>query len=406
MLTRRDLLATTALCAALPLAGQGAASASAARACDPFIGTGGVGHTYPAATAPWGMVQPGPDTDTVRWEVCSGYHADDPTILGFSNTHLSGTGVGDMMDVLIAPGVGPVRLRPGAATGGDVGYRQRFDRATERARPGFYGVALANAVEAELTTADRAALHRYHFPKPDGHLLVDWGHSHATGTEGVKEGERPPIVAAMLELRPDGTLVGSRRVRAWAYERPIHFALRVSRPPAAVDLYRNDAPVTGRLTADGLLKAVLRFTDADREPIVVKVAVRNLDADPHGFDFERMLGATEAAWQNEFGRIEVEGGNAAQRRIFDTALYHAMLAPTLMDDVDGRYFGMDHKVHQLDRREDAYSTYSFWDSYRAVHPLLSLTYGDRARSLLADIARHNAQAAEPLQWMLQGFELH
>jgi predicted alpha-1,2-mannosidase len=384
---------------------------------DPFIGTGGHGHTFPGATVPFGMVQLSPDTDVGRWDACSGYHHDDTSILGFSHTHLSGTGVGDMMDVLVVPATGAVRLQPGSLEHPEGGYRSRFDHADERASPGYYRVLLKeHGIEAELTASARAGLHRYRFTQAGaGHLLIDLSH-------GAQDPADVPtrITEASLRVVADNMLVGTRHVQQWAQGRVIYFALQVSRPFAAVELYSNDQAIDrrsapGSAEAHGSrLKCVLHFPDAHAAPLLVKVgisavdadgALRNLQTEIPEWDFEGVHSAARAAWERELSRMSIQGGTDADRRIFYTALYHAMLAPTLFSDVDGRYRAMDTVVRQLPAGSNNYSTYSLWDTYRALHPLFTLIQRERTTDLLSGLVRMAEESPlGPPIWPLQGIE--
>jgi len=384
------------------------------RYVDPFIGTGGHGHTFPGATVPFGMVQLSPDTDVGRWDACSGYHHDDGSILGFSHTHLSGTGVGDMMDVLVVPATGPVRLQPGSLQSPEGGYRSRFDHSDERASPGYYRVLLKDSgVEAELTATARAGLHRYRFGQAAaGHLLIDLCH----GSQDEDSDVQTKITDASLRVVGDNTLVGGRCVHQWADGRVIYFALQVSRPFAAVELYSNDRalPPGSAEVRGARLKCVLHFPDAAAEPLLVKVgisavdidgALRNLQSEIPAWDFDAVHSAARAAWEKELSRINIQGGTTADRRIFYTALYHATLAPTLFSDVDGRYRAMDSVVRQLPAGTHNYSTYSLWDTYRALHPLFTLIQRERTTDLVADLVRMAEESPfGPPIWPLQGIE--
>jgi predicted alpha-1,2-mannosidase len=413
MLTRRDLLRNSFLTALGGAVGGDAAwREDPCRHVDPFIGTGGHGHTYPGATVPFGMVQLSPDTDVSRWDSCSGYHRDDGSILGFSHTHLSGTGVGDMLDVLVVPGAGPVRLEPGTLADPRGGYRSRFARASERASPGYYRVFLTDpGVDVELTATARAGLHRYRFTRPGaGHLLIDWCH-------GVhpRDGETR-ISAAELRIAADDMVVGARRVHQWADGRMIYFALRVSRPFAKAALYARgqDPPEPSQAVSGTRLKCVLHFPDAHEAPLLVKVgisavdiegAIRNLESEMPGWDFAAIQAAARAAWRQELSRVSIQGATEADRRIFYTALYHALLAPTLFSDVDGRYRGMDAAIRQLPEGVHNYSTYSLWDTYRALHPLFTLIQPERASDLLGCLVRQAEESPlGPPVWPLQGIE--
>lgn len=419
MLTRRQLLGGTLLAglrgSLIPQAGA-ADSKPVADLCnyvDPFIGTGGHGHTFPGATVPFGMVQLSPDTDVARWDACSGYHHDDSSILGFSHTHLSGTGVGDMMDVLVVPATGPVRLQPGSLESAQGSYRSRFDHADERASPGYYRVLLKDYdVEAELTATARAGLHRYRFGQAGaGHLLIDLEH-------GTRDPADVPtrITEGSLRIVGDNMLVGGRHVHQWADGRVIYFALQVSRPFASVEFYSNDQSLPpGSTEARGVrLKCVLHFPDAHTAPLLVKVgisavdvegALRNLQAEVPGWDFDAVHAAARAAWEQELSRIHIQGGTYADRRIFYTALYHATLAPTLFSDVDGRYRAMDTVVRQLPPGTNNYSTYSLWDTYRALHPLFTLIQRERTTDLVECLVRMAEESPlGPPIWPLQGIE--
>ncbi|WP_235515985.1 GH92 family glycosyl hydrolase [Sphingomonas sp. Leaf32] len=407
---------------ALPAAAAVPARARPADRVDPFIGTGGHGHTYPGAARPFGMVQLSPDTDNARWDACSGYHHDDTTMLGFSHTHLSGTGVGDLMDVLLTPRTGPVVLNPGSLDRPEGSYRQRFVHGDERAVPGYYAVRFPDSgIAAELTVTDRVGYHRYRFPGP-GHILLDLAHGARDEPDPASIGFDPPrptpVSDASLRLIGRDTLVGSRRVQQWANGRVIHFALRLSRPFAEARFFSNDRPVAHG--ADGVagaaLKAALLFPDAADAPIVVRVALSgvdvdgalaNLAADGAVEDFDRIVRDAEARWNTALGTLSIEGADAVQERIFYTAAYHAMLAPTLFSDADGRYRGMDTAVHRLPAGAGNYSTYSLWDTYRALHPLLTLVAPERNGDLVRGLARMTLETpAGPPVWPLQGIETH
>ncbi|MDQ1092429.1 putative alpha-1,2-mannosidase [Xanthomonas sacchari] len=389
------------------------AKADLTRNVDVFIGTGGHGHTFPGATLPFGMVQLSPDTYNADWDACSGYHADDGSIMGFSHTHLSGTGVGDMLDFLVVPAVGEVKLQPGTRENPDAGYRSRYDHADEAASPGYYRVRLKDSgVHAELTATARAGLHRYHFPKgKPAHLLLDLCH-------GMQDKPDIPtrVEDASLRLVDAQTVTGGRRVYQWAKGRYIYFAMRLSRPFASAQLYADDQPLAASArSADGnRLKLALHYPDAAQAPLLVKVgisavsaenALANLDAELPDFDFARVHAAAVAEWEKELGRVRIDSDDDAQRRIFYTALYHSLIAPTLFSDTDGRYRGMDLQVHQAPAGYHNYSTYSLWDTYRALHPLLTLVQPERVPDLVQCLVRGAHESPQGVAiWPLQGVE--
>jgi predicted alpha-1,2-mannosidase len=383
------------------------------RHVDVFIGTGGHGHTFPGATLPFGMVQLSPDTNNTTWDGCSGYHESDDSVMGFSHTHLSGTGIGDMLDFLVVPRTGEVRLKPGPLNAPETGYRSRFDRTDESASPGYYRVRLKDTgIHAELTATARAGLHRYHFPKDtSGHLLLDLCH-------GYQDNASTPtrITDAQLRIVDERTVTGGRRVHQWAKGRYIYFAMRLSRPFAQAQLYSDEKPLAeDARQADGTqLKMALHFPDAGAAPLLVKVgisavsaenALANLDAELADFDFARVHAEAVAAWEKELARVRIETDDDAQRRIFYTSLYHSLLAPTLFSDVDGRYRGMDLQVHTAPKGYHNYSTYSLWDTYRTLHPLLTLVQPERVPDLIQGLVRGAAECPDGVGiWPLQGVE--
>jgi len=407
VLTRRSLLAGTAL-ATLPL------DRLAARVDIPpvlpnlFIGTGGDGHTYPGAVLPFGMVQLSPDTDVERWDTCSGYHHGDGSIMGFSHTHLSGTGIGDMLDVLVVPTRGELKLVPGPLSDPDAGSRQRY--SDEHATTGYYRVKLESGVLAELTVTERTGWHRYTYPKGPGHVLVDLSHLVLD-----KSDAKPLITDAEISVEPDGTITGTRRVFRWAKGRRIFFAMQLSKRPSRIQLFGDgDAPANGTQVQGNRLKAALFFDELGDAPLLIRCGISavdvagakaNLAAEANHWDFERIRkAAVERWWDKNFG-VHVEGGTIDQQVIMASANYHTLIAPTLFSDVDGRYVGLDGQVHTLPAGQSAYSTYSTWDTYRALHPWLILTQPAQAKKLIEDVIRQTQQSLYgPPVWTLQGKE--
>ncbi|MGK6356527.1 GH92 family glycosyl hydrolase [Sphingomonas sp. DT-207] len=409
---RRQLLAGAgfaALTSAAPGFARGQGAATSAKP-NLFIGTGGHGHTFPGPSLPFGMVQLGPDTDNSRWDACSGYHRTDGSIMGFSHTHLSGTGIGDMLDVLVVPTRGKLELDPGKLDNPDLGYRQRFSE--EHAEPGYYRVKLESGVLAELTVTERAGLHRYHFPAGPGHILIDFAHMI------LDVWDKGTIVdQASLAIDANGLLTGSRRVHRWAKGRHVHFAMQLSRRPSRVQFFGDDnkpAPEGARGVTGNKLKAALFFDDAGGDPILIKTGISAIDvagakaalaAEAPGWGFDGAATAARRAWAKELECVRVEGGTADQRTIMASALYHCFLAPTLFTDRDGRYVGMDKQVHQAGADTPAFSTYSLWDTYRALHPLLTLVQPERAAMFTRDLIRQTQQSPYgPPVWQLQGVE--
>ena len=382
--------------------------AGLARFVDVFIGSGGHGHTFPGAAVPFGMVQLSPDTYNADWDACSGYHAGDRSIMGFSHTHLSGTGIGDMLDVLLMPNVGAVKTQPGSREAPESGWRAPFRPEDETGEPGYYRVELRDRrIVAELTATARAGLHRYTFPaSAQSHIVVDLKH-------GMQDNPDTPTRVPWAELRAVGndTLLGGRSVRQWARDRRIHFAIRFSRPFERMETLGE--PATEAATNHGV-RCALHFPTREGEQVLVKVglsavsaenALHNLDAEIPGWDFEAVRRDARDAWERELGRVRIQARDDDERRVFYTALYHCLLAPTLFNDVDGRYLGMDLAVHQLPPGASNYTQFSLWDTYRSLHPLLTLVQPERVPDLANSLIRMAEQNAGGVPvWPLQARE--
>jgi predicted alpha-1,2-mannosidase len=393
-------------------AGESFAQSSAAApkdafaAVDPFIGTQDGGHTFPGATVPFGMIQLSPDTQTRYYKQsypwAAGYQYQDPTILGFSHTHFSGAGHSDLGDVLTLPISGDVRLDPGEGDQPLSGYRSRFSHATEQAEPGYYAVTLADyGVRAELTASTRVGFHRYTFPadKP-AHVLVD-----LRSTIYDYPGK---VLWSRIRVRPDGAVTGYRETRGWAPGRQLYFAMRFSSKLLAQHLYDREPkpeydpkfePWGGSnelASREGRgLVAVFDFGSLPTSQVLVKVAIssvseenalHNLDQEAPQWDFDAQRAKAAKAWRDALAALDIDAPEPMRRSLY-TALYHSLMAPSVFMDVDGSYRGADHEVHHADGFVFR-STYSLWDTYRALHPLLILLRPqsdntDFIRSLLA-----------------------
>jgi predicted alpha-1,2-mannosidase len=366
-------------------------------AVDPFIGTGGDGHTFPGAVAPFGMVQLSPDTDILPFKQsyarAAGYRRDDPTILGFSHTHFSGSGHSDLGDVLLAPVSGEAKLDPGEADKPGSGYRSRFSHDGETAQPGYYAVTLTDSqVRAELTAGLRTGMHRYSYAKgARAQVLLDLRTS-IYNYPGKVSWSR-------IRVAPDGTITGFRETRGWAPGRQLYFAIRFNRPMVGQALYNREADIPykgfaqpGRTPGDRAqvegraLVGVFDFGTLDG-PLVAKVALSsvsednaalNLASDEKGFDFDGLRARSRTAWEEALGAIQIDAP-APMRRTVYTALYHTLLAPSVFSDVDGRYRGPDNEVHEA-KGFTFHSTFSLWDTFRAEHPLLTLVQPEKRNS--------------------------
>ena len=343
---------------------------------NPFIGTGGHGHTYPGATLPFGMVQLSPDTRLEGWDGCGGYHYDDSYIYGFSHTHLNGTGVPDLCDILFMPNTGETRWNNGSD--GKPGYGSKFKHSSEDADPGYYKVVLDDYnITAELTATMRVGFHSYTFPAAsEANILVDLFH-------------RDEVLESSIKVISNTQIEGLRRSRSWAENQYVYFVAEFSKPFTSYEIAVDNKTKPGIKSADKEknIKAIFHFNTTAGEKILVKVGISavstdgarlNLNAEIPGWDFENVRNSAKTTWNKELSKIEVEGGTDNQKTVFYTALYHTMVNPNMYMDVDGSYRGRDLKVHKaLDFTN--YSVFSLWDTYRAYHPLMTII--DQKRTL-------------------------
>ena len=345
---------------------------------DPFIGTGFHGHTFPGATRPHALVQLSPDTHLTGWDASSGYHNDDRSIYGFSHTHLSGTGIGDLGDVLLLPYCGEDSIKPVAT----------FNKETEKATPGFYAVHLDNFnVDVQLTSTEHVGLHKYTFGNPKerrvmldlGHILQpNWGHK-LTGNEYV--------------MVNDSTIEGTFKTQGWAYFHSISYRVTFSEPMEMVYQY-----IDGKLRSDSLFLKLVSDKDVkfhykfkeSGQPLMVKVALspvspegagRNMEAEIPGWDFDKVCHESKEIWNKELNRIRIKTEDPKIRTIFYTALYHTMIAPFAYQDVDGKYVGMDKKIHTASHGYTNYTVFSLWDTFRALHPLMTIIHPELAQKM-------------------------
>jgi predicted alpha-1,2-mannosidase len=395
------VLAVTVAAAGAGATKEDARSAGPAAEVDPFIGTGGHGHTYPGATLPFGMVQLSPDTRLTGWDGCSAYHHSDAVVYGFSHTHLSGTGIPDYGDILFMPVTGTPQLVNGYGADPDSGYGSRFDKRSERAGAGWYAVELADyGIGVELTATERTGLQRYRLPAGrEAHVIVDLAH-------------RDELLDASLRVVSDHEIEGHRRSTGWADDQLVHFVARFSRPFTEHRLVGgegSDDAVTGG-PGEGIVGR-FSFGDGGGELLVqvgisavdVAGARANLDAEQPGRGFDALREAATRRWDEALGRIEIAGGTREQRTIFYTALYHALVAPNLFSDVDGRYRGMDRQVHRAEGR-DHYTVFSLWDTFRSAHPLYTLIEPERTREFIEVFLAMYREGGRLPVWELAGNE--
>ena len=359
---------------------------------DPMIGTAGTGNTFPGASMPFAMVQLSPDT--YNEGCCSGYHYSNDRILGFSHTHLSGTGCADFGDILILPFTDPTGA-PGH--GGTGAQGSKFSHDNEKATPGYYSVILDDyQVKAELTVTNRVGFHRYTYPdNQQAKILVDLEHDIAG------EGDQPKE-DCYLKVISSTEIEGLRHSRGWAPDQYVYFVARFSEP-----FEEKPQEIRGKS-----VKSVLSFNLKNTNQIQVKVALsavsavgarKNMDKELPGWDFEGTVKDAKVAWNKELGKIRVEGGSQDQGTIFYTALYHSLLTPNLYSDADGQYRGMDHQVHPGEGF-NYYTVFSLWDTYRAVHPLFNLIQPGRNADFIRTMLKQYDQSGLLPVWELAGCE--
>ncbi len=342
-----------------------------AKLVNPFIGTGGHGHTYPGATAPHGMVQLSPDTRLEGWDGCGGYHYDDNYIYGFSHTHLSGTGIPDYCDILVMPMVGN-------PSPDNKKYGSTFSHKNEKAYAGYYSVLLDKGnIQTEFTTTERVGFHHYTFGKEmEYSIILDLKH-------------RDEVLGGVLTMEDSFTVSGMRRSKSWAQNQYVFFVMKFSKPIINYNFWDGDS-LNQTIKVQGLrsnnIKAFFQFDLSTDKNIYVKVALspvsvqgakNNLQAELPDWDFEKTKATAEKKWNAELGKIEVKG-DEEKMKIFYTALYHTAVVPCVNMDVDGTYRGMDNKIHKAEGFT-YYSVFSLWDTYRGAHPLYTII--DRARTL-------------------------
>jgi putative alpha-1,2-mannosidase len=393
---------------------------------NPFIGTGGHGHTFPGATMPYGMVQLSPDTRTNNWDGSSGYHYSDDTIYGFSHTHLSGTGIPDYCDILFMPTVGsPQRF---AKEGGKSvnGYASKFSHANERAEPGYYSVRLDDDnILAEMTATTRVGLHRYTFPKAgDVNIILDltW---------------RDKVLDSGFRVIGNNRIEGYRRSSSWAKDQIIYFVAEFSKPVDNVVTNKPPGIPYGSEKSESFdhenRQIAFRLNTTPDSKILLKVALspvsiegarKNLAAELPGWDFDKVRADAKAAWNKELSKIEVSGGTDAQMTTFYTALYHTMIQPNIFQDVDGNYLGHDRKIHNIsdasdpsfqarsdnpkskiqNPKSDEYTVFSLWDTFRAAHPLYTIIDQKRTVDFINTFIRQYEQDGRLPVWELAGNE--
>lgn len=377
---------------------------------NPLIGTGGHGHTFPGATIPYGMVQLSPDTRIEGWDGCSGYHYSDSVVYGFSHTHLSGTGVSDYCDILLKPCIGESILNNGFDTSPEEGYASYFSKQSETASPGYYNMELEEGIKVELTATARAGFHKYTFEKADNaHVIIDLAH-------------RDLLLDATIEAVDDQTIRGFRRSKSWSEDQFVYFYATFSEPFEQTLVHMDSIHPSPDSIEFRITKTLLSFDLEDRESLLVKVGIssvdlngaeKNLESELDGWDFEQTRTDAANAWNKALNKIQIEDADTDKKTIFYSALYHTMVAPNLFSDVDGRYrkaipkkesgLKVDQPIGQLKPREEQYTVFSLWDTYRATHPLYTIIEPERSNAFINTFLRHYQDGGQLPVWELAGY---
>ena len=353
---------------------------------------------------PFGMVQLSPDTRDGGWENCSGYHSSNSTILGFSHTHLSGTGAIDYGDILIIPATGKLQLDPGEEDMPESGYRSRFRRKTEVAEPGYYAVTLDDhSIRAELTATSRVGFHRYTFPKGSfPHVIIDLVH-------GL--GDR--ATETILNIIGPNKVTGMRRSTGWAKDQYIYFIAEFSHPFSSFGISDSSAFIEGDESGSGAKVKGAVFFDELKGPLLIKVALsavdipgaeNNMNAELPGWDFDEVRTQALETWENELSVIEIPDNDKTKKTIFYTALYHSFIAPNIFYDVDGRYRGADLQIHKSEEGSGMYTVFSLWDTFRAAHPLYTLLKPAFSEDLVRTLLTKQKEGGLLPVWELAGNE--
>jgi predicted alpha-1,2-mannosidase len=419
---------TAACAAALTAAAWGSAHS---QYVNPIIGTNGMGHTFPGACAPFGTVQLSPDTENVphnidgryqgkTYEYCAGYQHHDTTIVGFSHTHLSGTGHSDLGDIMLIPTVGELHLTPGTADNPAAGYRSSFSHDTEVVRPGYYAVTLADYnINVELTATQRTGVHRYTYNNDadSTHIILDMDH-------GIYNYDGKTLWT-YIRVENDHLVTGYRITNGWARTNYTYFAIEFSEPIKSYgyrdmqkvlyngfwrkfNIENNFPEMAGRKVV-----SFFNFDIPDSRAIEVKVglsavstegALLNLRAETEGRSFSDIAAATEQQWDDNLSIIDAEGSED-QKAMLYTSLYHTMINPSVYMDVDGKYRGLDHNIHQADGFTN-YTVFSIWDTFRAEHPLMNVLFPDKAADMVESMIMHQQQSVHHMLpvWSLMGNE--
>lgn len=366
---------------------------------DPYIGSGYHGHVFVGTSVPFGMVQLGPSNIHKGWDWTSAYHYSDSILIGFSHTHLSGTGCTDLGDVLVMP-LNEIRTPRGNQDGFEDGYASFYSHETEVVRPDYYSVMVDRyQIKAELTATDRVGLHRYTYPegKPAS-ILID-----------LREGNGTNAYESYIHKIDDYTVEGYRYVHGWSPNRRIYFVLKSDKKIEQFTAYDDNTPKTGDQLRVASVKSVLTFGNVKEvnikvalSPVSCDNAALNMDAELPDWDFNRVMNDSRKRWNEQLAKIIVDDQDETAKKVFYTALYHTMIAPTLFCDVNGEYRGIDDMIYSSGDKPN-YTTFSTWDTYRALHPLMTITQSERVDDIInAMLTVYDQQGKLPIWTLMNG----
>ena len=399
------LPAAALLLAAACSPSQPAAESDFTRFVDPKIGTGGHGHVFVGANVPFGMVQVGPTSIPQEWDWVSGYHRSDSTVIGFSHTHLSGTGIGDLFDVTVMPVVGEVTYARGTEDDPSSGLWSYADRTQEIARPGYYSVPLTRyGITAEMTATPRVGLHRYTFPASDAAAVVFDLENGGCWDKATDTGFR---------FSDDSTRIsGWRYSTGWAKDQKVYFVAEFSKPARGIAYLHPGEMDDSKMPRIAARYARVDFDTEEGEQLLVKVALSpvsvegaeaNLAAELPGWDFEATAAAADKAWNDELSKVKITTEDETAKRIFYTGLYHTMVAPSVFCDVNGDYRGSDYEIHRAPGFTN-YTTFSLWDTYRAAMPLMTILHPERMPDIVQTMLHIADEQGRLPVWHLWGNE--
>ncbi len=368
---------------------------------NPFMGTDGPGNTYPGATIPFGMVQLSPDHGLSGWDRIAGYYYPDTIISGFSHMHLTGTGAGDLYDILLTP-INSKSTKT-IKENGNRPY-STFSHNNEYAEPGYYQVYLQDfGINAELTTTKRTGIHQYTFPADDqSGFIIDLGYS--------LNWDAP--TKTYIKIVDDKTIEGYRFSTGWATDQRVFFTAKFSKPFTSYRLYLNNAEVNNNLIKGKNTKVVIHFPTIENEKVMVKLGVssasieganKNILSEAAHWNFKQYKNEASDSWEKELSKITVVSDNTTWKETFYTGLYQSMLAPTLLSDVDGNYKGADGEYHQANNY-DKYDTFSLWDTFRAAHPLYTIMHPEKVKDFVKSMLSHYEQTGLTPVWSMHGNE--